>query len=211
MPHQEWGAAVAVGPSSISKTSGSVLDGIHTAQPLKVGGVTISKELERLWNEGIIQKRKLAAHGVDVEKKILYDRAQHLFVGHHPAFAGNEASSYENGMTVVAMAITKQQWDSILEGSLDGTASRLMFASIEKESLETCLQLEVETGLKERGKKCSAKAGLHSVGSRFRVIKKKWKELGNSDLEIANMILRRVGDGGGQEQTSIRNYFGGKK
>ena len=164
MPHQEW-AAVAVGPSSISKTSGSVLDGIHTTQPLKVGGVTISKELERLWNEGIIQKRKLAAHGVDVEKKILYDRAQHLFVGHHPAFAGNEASSYENGMTVVAMAITKQQWDSILEGSLDGHASRLMFASIKKESLETCLQLEVETGLKERGKKCSARAGLHSVGS----------------------------------------------
>jgi hypothetical protein len=89
-----------------------------------------------------------------------------------------------------------QQWDSILEGSLDGHASRLMFASIEKESLETCIQLEVETVLKERGKKCSAKAGLHSVGSRFRAIKKKWKELGNSDLEIANMILRRVGDGG---------------
>jgi hypothetical protein len=208
MPHQEPAAA---GPPSISKSSGSILDGIHTTQPLKVGGVTISKELERLWNEGIIQKRKLAAHGVDIEKKILYDRAQHLFVGHHPAFAGNEASSYENGMTVVAIAITKQQWDSILEGSLDGHASRLMFASIEKESLETCLQLEVETGLKGRGKKCSAKAGLHSVGSRFRAIKKKWKELGNSDLEIANMILRRVGDGGGQEQTSIRNYFGGKK
>jgi hypothetical protein len=148
---------------------------------------------------------------VDVEKKILYDRAQHLFVGHHPAFAGNEASSYEYGMTVVAISITKQQWDSILEGSLDGHASRLMFASIEKE-LETCLQLEVETGLKDRGKKYSAKAGLHSVGSRFRAIKKKWKKLGNSDLEIANMILRRVGEmGGGQEQTSIQNYFGGKK
>jgi len=27
-------------------------------------------------------------------------------------------------------------------------------------------------------------------------IKKEWKELGNSDLEIAKMILRRVGDGG---------------
>jgi hypothetical protein len=133
VPHQEPAAA---GPPSISKSSGSILDGIHTAQPLKVGGVTISKELERLWNEGIIQKRKLAAHGVDVEKKILYDHAQHLFVGHHPAFAGNE-------MTVVAIAITKQQWDSILEGSLDGHARRLMFASIEKESLETCLQLEV--------------------------------------------------------------------
>jgi len=86
-----------------------------------------------LWNEDIIQKRKLAAHFVDFEKKILYDHAQHLLVGHHPAFAGNEASSYENGMTVVAIAITKQQWDSILEGSLDGHASRLMFASIKKE------------------------------------------------------------------------------
>jgi hypothetical protein len=46
----------------------------------------------------------------------------------------------------------------------------------------------------------------------FFTIKKKWKELGNSDLEIAKLILQCVGDGGGQgEQTSIRNYFGGKK
>ena len=87
-----------------------------------------------------------------------------------------------------------------------------MLASVEKESLETCLQLEVETGLKERGKKSVAKPGLHSIGSCFWAIKKKWKELGNSDLEIANMIVQCVGDGGGQgEQTSIHNYFGGKK
>ncbi len=82
--------------------------------------------------ESIIQKRKLAAHGADVKKKILYDCGHHLFVGHHSSFAGNEASSYENGMTVVAMSITKQQWDAILEGCLDGNASRLLFASIEK-------------------------------------------------------------------------------
>ncbi len=70
----------------------------------------------------------------------------------------------------------------------------------------------METGLKERGKKSVAKPGLHSIGSCFWAIKKKWKELGNSDLEVANMILQRVGDGGGQgEQTLIQNYFGGKK
>ncbi len=62
----------------------------------------------------------------------------------------------------------------------------------------------METGLKERGKKSAAKQGLHSIGSRFRVIKKKWKELGNSDLVIANMILRRVGAGGGLEEPSIQ-------
>ncbi len=74
------------------------------------------------------------------------------------------------------------------------------------------LAIEVETGLKERGKKSAAKPGLHSIDSRFWAIKKKWKELGNSDLEIANMIVQCVGDGGGQgEQTSIHNYFGGKK
>jgi hypothetical protein len=100
----------------------------------------------------------------------------------------------------------------MLEGQLDCNANRLLFASVEKKSLETCLQLEVETGLKERGKKSAAKPGLHSIGSHFRAIKKKWKKLGNSDLEIANMILQHVRDGGGQgEQTSIQNYFGGKK
>ncbi len=59
---------------------------------------------------------------------------------------------------MVAISITKQQWDTILEGYLDGIASRLLFASIKKESLETCLQLEVETGSKERGKKSAAKS-----------------------------------------------------
>ncbi len=114
--------------------------------------------------------------------------------------------TYENGMTVVGMSLTKQQWNTKLEGQLDCNANRLLFASVEKESLETCLQLEVETGLKERGKKSAAKPGLHSIGSRFWAIKKKWKELGNSDLEIATMILQHVGDGGGQGgQTLIRN------
>jgi hypothetical protein len=51
MPYQE---SAAVGPS-ISKSVGSVLDGIHNAQPSKVGGVIISKELEHLWNVNIIQ------------------------------------------------------------------------------------------------------------------------------------------------------------
>jgi hypothetical protein len=120
--------------------------------------------------------------------------------------------TYENGMTVVAMSHTKQQWNTMLEGQLYCNPNRLLFASVEKESLGTCLWLEVETGLKERGKKSAAKPGLHSVGSRFWAINEKWKELGNSDLKIANMILQHVGDGGGQgEQTSIQNYFGGKK
>ena len=74
----------------------------------------------------------------------------------------------------------------------------------------------METGLEERGKKSAAKPGLHSIGSCFRAIKKKWKEHGNSDLEIANMlILQCVWDGGGGgagpgEHTSIQNYLGGK-
>jgi hypothetical protein len=37
----------------------SALDGIHNTQALKVGGVTVLKELERLWNNNIlIQKKK---------------------------------------------------------------------------------------------------------------------------------------------------------
>ncbi len=58
-------------------------------------------------------------------------------------------------MTVVAMSLTNQQWNTMFEGQLDCNANRLLFASVKKESLETCLQLQVETGLKERGKKKS--------------------------------------------------------
>ncbi len=113
----------------------------------------------------------------------------------------------KNGMTVVAMSITKQLWDTILEGCLDGNASRLLFASIKKKSLETCLQLEVETGQKEREKKSAAKSGLHSIGSHLKAIKKKWRKLGNSDLEIATMILSRVGDGGGSRTNIDAKLF----
>ena len=135
---------------------------------MKVGGVTISKELERLWNENIlIQKKKVAAHahGADPPKRILFDHGQHLFVGYHPSFAGNELRTYENRMTVVGMPMTKQQWDTMLGGQLDSNASRMLFASIEKESMEFCLQLEVETGIKKGGKTCAARPGLHSLGS----------------------------------------------
>jgi hypothetical protein len=91
------------------------------------------------------------AHGADPKKRILFDREQHLFVGYHPSFAGNESRTYENGMAVVAMSMTKQQWDTMLEGQLDSNASRMLFASIEKESMEFCLQLEVETGIRRNG------------------------------------------------------------
>ena len=63
---------------------------------------------------------------------LIYDCGHHLFVGHHPTFAGNEASTYENGMTVVAMSLTKQQWNTMLEGQLDCNANRLLFASVKK-------------------------------------------------------------------------------
>ena len=45
----------------------------------------------------------------------------------------------------------------------------------------------------------------------FEAIDFDWAIIKQLSRKLANMILRRVGDGGGQEQTSIRNYFGGKK
>jgi hypothetical protein len=46
---------------------------------------------------------------VQIPQKGFFDHGQHLFVGYHPSFAGNESRTYENGMTVVAMSMTKQQ------------------------------------------------------------------------------------------------------
>jgi hypothetical protein len=102
-PLQESVAAVPSLPAMAGAPSHcSALDGIHNTQALKVGGVTILKELEQLWNKNIIQKKKVAAHahGADPPKSILFDHGQHLFVGYHPSFAVNEARTYENGMTV---------------------------------------------------------------------------------------------------------------
>ncbi len=45
--------AMAAAPciSSTGKSFHSALDGIHNTSALKVGGVTVSKELEHLWNK----------------------------------------------------------------------------------------------------------------------------------------------------------------
>ncbi len=96
---------------------------------------------------------------------------------------------------MVAMSMTKQQWDTMLRGQLDSNDSRMLFASLEKESMEFCLQLEGETSIKLGGKTCAARPGLHSLGSWFRAIKKKRRELGKSEMGIENIISRRTGDG----------------
>ena len=87
-------------------------------------------------------------------------------------------SSYEIGMTVVAISITKQQWDTILGGRLDGNASRLLFASIEKESLKTCLQLEVETGLKKGERKVLLNQDYTALALVLRQSKRNGRNLG---------------------------------
>ena len=92
-----------------------------------------------MWNKSITQKKKLAARGRDAKRKILYDPGHHLFVGYHPAFAGNEARTYENRMTVVPMSLTKHQWNTMLEGQLVSNTTRRLFASVKKVLLETCL------------------------------------------------------------------------
>jgi hypothetical protein len=163
----------------MGKSFHSALDGIHSTSALKVSRVTVSKGLEHLWNKSIIQKMKLAACGMDVEKKIIYDRGHHLFVGRHPAFAGNEASTYENGMTVVAMSLTKQQWNTMLKGQLDCNANRLLFASVKKESLETCLQLEVETGLKKGERKVLLNQDCTALALIFGRSKRNGRNLGS--------------------------------
>jgi hypothetical protein len=90
----------------------------------------------------------------------------------------------------------------MLGGQLDSNAGGMLFAFIEKESMEFCLQLRWKLAEKG-GKTCAARPGLHSLGSWLRAIKKKWRELGKSELVIENIILWCTGNGGPGDQNSI--------
>ena len=76
----------------------------------KIGGITVENELEWLWKDKILS----ASVDEPVSKSVLCHRNG---AGAHPAFIReSEVKKYENAMTLVAMAITGEQWGQFCSG-----------------------------------------------------------------------------------------------
>ena len=119
----------------------------------------------------------------------------------------NETSRYTNAMKLVAMSIGDDEWKKFLSFDLDDREMRDLFASVQKETLITILEIEVQATIREAGSKSRAKPGLHSLGDRFRKACIKWGEIGMGDREIEQYVNRKVyGEERGQS-TIPRSYF----
>jgi hypothetical protein len=186
----------------------SALDGVAVASKSHVGGIMIKDELERLWNDNIIVKKvKDLKEGAVVSKRMLFDPRSNLFVGSHPAFNSGEQARYCKCMTVVAMAIGRDDWRLMLNGGEHNSkAGRDICDRIQKNTMNLVVELEVQAGLRKPNQGCNAKPGIHSMGTRFqRVCSRFLKDKTMSQLEIDNMIKRKIEDEGPRQQTLRRS------
>jgi len=186
----------------------SALDGVAVASKSHVGGIMIKDELERLWNDNIIVKKvKDLKEGAVVSKRMLFDPRSNLFVGCHPAFNSGEQARYCKCMTVVAMAIGRDDWRLMLNGGEHNSkAGRDICDRTQKNTMNLVVELEVQAGLRKPNQGCNAKPGIHSMGTRFqRVCSRFLKDKTMSQLEIDNMIKRKIEDEGPRQQTLRRS------
>ncbi len=159
-----------------------------------IGGIELKDELERLWNDAILEKKAQMVPDGPLPKQALYDRHHSAFVGFHPNFGENKAK-YEHAMTMVAMSISNHNWNMMLEHDLDDEDSRKLCAKIQEDVMNYALQLEYQVGLKVPGTKQKGsppKPTLSSVSLRFVSIRKKWKANLGSDLAVKNLIQEKV-------------------
>jgi len=109
-----------------------------------------------------------------------------------------------NAMTVVAMSFQETQWTAMCRGELRDKEKRMLFAAISAATLDKCLELEG----KAAGSKSKAGAGLVSVSTRFQAFRKKWKiENKKDDVDFAEMIMEKCGDGRVGGQTILNRFF----
>ncbi len=104
------------------KCSFAAMDGVQTLRTEKNGGITVENELKRLWKDKILSNlHNNALVDEPVSKSVLCHRNG---AGAHPAFIqGSEVKKYENAMTLVAMAITGEQWGKLLLREMDDNNS----------------------------------------------------------------------------------------
>ena len=141
-----------------------------------VKGITVSSELERLVDKcGVFDNRSSV-----MPKAHLYDKDKFGFFGVNPAFKeSKEGARYRKAMTLVAMAISDQDWKAFHDGKMDSLAKRNTFSKVEKDTMEKTISIELQLGLRKPGKKIMVmvKPTLHILDTRFRkiiIIGRRW-------------------------------------
>ena len=201
-------------PAAAAASVNDALDGVHQEWS-GVSGITVQDELERIWKEYHRKRSSSEEEARDTpslpSKNALY-KTNYLLCGVHPAFVQfKEAARYCKGMTIVAIAMSKEEWASLLAGTMESLERRQLFNLVETNAMSTAYELEVQCGKRTATSKLSSllKPTLHSLGNRYQEICKRFKNAGKSDLEIEQMVKSKVHGGENGTQKFIGDFFGG--
>ena len=117
-----------------------------------------------MWKEDVLLKKSRKLEGEEVlSKEVLFKRT-YTRLHAHPTFkAAGQLAEYDRGMSVVAMAISDEDWKELCAGELDDKASKELFTKIEKQTMLKAGEIEIQL----IGKAKKGKASIRSLGSRL--------------------------------------------
>ncbi len=175
----------------------------------KNGGITVENELERLWKDKILSNLH---NNASVDKPVLKSVLCYCNgAGAHPAFIrASEQKKYENAMTLVAMAITGEQWGQLLLREMDDNNSQILFLLVQQQTLEKSLVLEYQSGARDASSKPPAivKATLHSLQDRLEKTRTGFTIQGMSKGDIDAKFAREItGTTSGMQQKTLAQMF----
>ncbi len=187
----------------------AAMDGVQTLHTEKIGGITVENELDRLWKDKILSNlHDNASVDEPVSKSVLCHRNGS---GAHPAFIqASEVKKYENGMTLVAMAITGEQWGRLLLREMYDNNSQILFLLVQQQILEKALVLEYQTGARDASSKppAKAKATFHILQDRLKKNQSGFMNQGMSKEDVDAKFAREItGTTSGMQQKTLTQMF----
>jgi hypothetical protein len=191
--------------SASTTTTALRLDGVqNTATEDKVGGITVSNELERMWKEGYLSKMREDLEGEEtLSKEVLFMR-QYTDLYGHPAFKkGGEMAKYDKGMSFVAIAITDDDWGELCAGKLDDEKSRNLFSRVQKDTMTTACEMEKQF-LEDGKAKEKSKPTIHSLGTRLSACEKDRKKSVKSFVMSEYVMEKATGK---RNKNALTSYF----
>ena len=179
----------------------------------KIGGITVSSELERLYKESILRSLfDNAPAGKPVSKLVLCSSNSGMRA--HPAFtAASEEKRYWSAMTLVAISTTDDQWGKLLRHELEDGSKELrdICTAVEKETMLQTFELEKQSGVREPGSTATkAQPTLQSLHGRLAKIRKGFKESGMTHDAIETKLKSMI-TGVQQQQQSTLSTFSARR
>ena len=91
-------------------------------------------------------------------------------------------AKYDAGMTIVALAISDNDWKELCAGKLGSKEARHLFAKIEKETMLKAIEMEKKLGTEVKE---GSKFTVRSLGGRLNEIKNEKKKTNKTfDMDI---------------------------